>query len=198
MACLTGAVLRTGGNVTVKGRDFSLLGGDIGGYFQSASGQELIAAGTISLQNTGVVKVKAGTAVVDGAKGPSDTNLYPSGSGARLQGGTVNIGSASTPADNPTLLIVEGGSNDVGVASSNTSNPAIEFNQANAVVRSSTRFSSVSFETRNCSSAFFRSLRSRVTFPNPTSFPLVSTILVITIRAQNRDPSLRKRQPSSS
>jgi hypothetical protein len=122
--------------VTVKGRNFSLLGGDIGGYFQSAAGQELIAAGTISLQNTGVVTVRAGTAVADGTKDALDTNLYPSGSGARLQGGTVNIGSAATPTASPTLLIIEGGNNDLGFASSNTSDPAIEKNQANAVVRS--------------------------------------------------------------
>jgi hypothetical protein len=127
----------------VTGRDFSLLG--YGGIVPpavptdpptvdtnrttapdgtNATGQELSAGGTIDLLNAGVISVRAGT------------STPTSGSGARLQGGTVNIGSASTPGSNPTLLIIEGGSNAVGVATSDTSNSDIERKQANAVVRS--------------------------------------------------------------
>jgi hypothetical protein len=129
--------LRTLGSATITGIDVTLLGGSsvfnftgVGGagttataFHESATGQELLAGGTINLQNSGVITVRAGTSSVT------------SGSGARLQGGTVNIGSSGGPA-NPRQLIIEGGINSVGVATSDTSSSAIERQQANAVVRS--------------------------------------------------------------
>jgi hypothetical protein len=122
--------VRTGGNVAISGVDFNLLGGNTGGAGQSLTGQELIAAGTIDLQNTGVINVRAGTA----NPAPSLPGDAPqSGSGARVQGGTVNIGQAGG-ANNPTQLVIEGGTNDVGYATSNSSDQNIVLRQANAVV----------------------------------------------------------------
>jgi hypothetical protein len=122
-------LVSTGGNVTVRGVDFSLLGGGADPN-RSHTGQELIAAGAVNLLNSGVIKVRAGTSASTGLAGD------PFGEGARLQGGTVNIGSASTPGSNPKLLLIEGGSNAVGVATSDVSNSALERQQANAVVHS--------------------------------------------------------------
>ena len=52
---------------------------------------------------------------------------------------------------------------------------------------------------RSCSSCRRRrSVRSRVTLVKPTSSPFASRSAVITTLAQNREPSLRTRQPSSS
>ena len=48
------------------------------------------------------------------------------------------------------------------------------------------------------SSMRFRSVRSRVTLAKPRSLPSASSTAVMTTLAQNRVPSLRTRQPSSS
>ena len=116
----------TGGNVTVRGVDFSLLSGGSDPN-RSHTGQELIAAGTVNLLNSGVITVKAGTST-----GLSDN---PFGNGARLQGGTVNIGSAGTPASNPTQLVIwAGDNNNVGYSTADPNDPNILLRQANAVV----------------------------------------------------------------
>jgi hypothetical protein len=120
----------TGGNINVSGVNLSVLGGDTGGMQQSLNGQELLAGGTINLMNSGVITVRAGTA------NPAPTlpgDPPESASGARIQGGTVNIGQAGG-ANNPTQLVIEGGSNDVGYATSNSSDPNITTRQANAMV----------------------------------------------------------------
>jgi hypothetical protein len=121
-------MVSVGGDVTVRGVNFSLLGCESGvgsctSVDQSVNGQELLASGAINLLNSGVIAVRAGT------------SSGVSGAGARLQGGTVNIGASGAGA-NPTQLIIEGGVNSVGVATSDTSSPTIERQQANAVVRS--------------------------------------------------------------
>jgi hypothetical protein len=81
--------------------------------------------------SSGVITIRAG---VSNPAPALLTDSPESGSGARLQGGIVNIGSASTPATNPTLLVIEGGSNVVGVATSDVNDPAIDRNQANAAL----------------------------------------------------------------
>jgi hypothetical protein len=129
--------VRTGGDVTITGVDFNVLGGSTGSQaatIQSLTGQELIASGAMNLMNSGVITVRAG---VSNPTPSVSTDAPKSGSGARVQGGTVNIGSASTPATNPTLLVIEGGSNVVGVATFDPNDPAIDRNQANAAVVSS-------------------------------------------------------------
>ena len=51
---------------------------------------------------------------------------------------------------------------------------------------------------RSACSAAWRSVTSRVTLPKPIRVPSSSRTAVITTLAQNRLPSLRMRQPSSS
>jgi hypothetical protein len=75
-----------------------------------------------------VIAVRAGTT--------GGTSAAPLGYGAKIQGATVNIGSAATPGSNPTQLIIEGGTNTVGFSITDPSDPAIQDRQANAVVRS--------------------------------------------------------------
>jgi hypothetical protein len=114
-------VVKTGGNAQISGVNFSLLGGDTGGPNQSPNGQELTASGTINLLNTGVINVQAGESTITSA------------SGARLTGGTVNIGVNGSP-NNPTRLTIQGGSNNIGIASSVASGSPEELRQADAVV----------------------------------------------------------------
>src|SRR5262249_10178382 len=121
--------VHSGGNVTVTGVDFSLLGYGklinpnpatpgltptldaarttapdgtvtVGGGVQDANpfGQDLVAGGTLTLANTGVITVSAGTS--------TGSSANPMGNGAKLQGATVNIGSAGTPGSNPTQIVV--------------------------------------------------------------------------------------------
>jgi hypothetical protein len=71
-----------------------------------------------------VITVRAGTA--------SGTAAAPLGHGASIQGATVNIGSAATPASNPTQLVVEGGTNTIGYTTSDTSDPTVVERQASA------------------------------------------------------------------
>jgi hypothetical protein len=117
-------VVKTGGDVTVRGVNFSLLGGNLSDASgQSPNGQELTAAGTIELLNSGLITVRAGTA--DGT----------SAAGARMTGGTVNIGT-SGGASNPTRILVQGGSNSIGYVTSNLNDPLIELRQADALIES--------------------------------------------------------------
>jgi hypothetical protein len=150
--------VQTGGNATISGIDFSLLGygnvrpgslptdapvlndsfSDAADGWQAIArpllepaqvpnpyGQELIAGGTITLANTGVITVRGGTTTGSAAN--------PMGNGARLQGGTVNIGQAGG-ANNPTQLVIQGGTNIVGYATSDSSDPNLLRRQANAMV----------------------------------------------------------------
>ncbi len=119
--------VQTGGNVTVTGNNFSLLGGATGGVSpnspMSVNGQSLVAGGTISLLNNGVVTVQAGTATSDSA------------SGARMTAGTIRVGQAGMPASStPVRLVVAGGTNSMGFATSNDTDPRIDSRQANAVI----------------------------------------------------------------
>ncbi|HEX6691118.1 MAG TPA: hypothetical protein VF110_08235, partial [Burkholderiales bacterium] len=125
----------TGGNVRVTGVDFRLLGGSTGvanATVQSTAGQSLTAAGAIDLMNSGLIIVRAGTA--NPVPDPADVASEPpaSGSGARLQGATVNIGQAGG-ANNPKALIIEGGFNEIGALGND---PNLASKQADALVRS--------------------------------------------------------------
>lgn len=91
-------VVSTGGDVTIRGADFSMLGGNQGDMSgQSPNGQELTASGTINLLNSGVITVQAGTADATSA------------AGARMAGSTINIGGVGS---NPIRMLVQGGINN--------------------------------------------------------------------------------------
>jgi hypothetical protein len=94
------------------------------GANQNPSGQELTAAGTIGLMNTGVIEVRAGNYTAPG-----------SAHGARMTGGTVNIGQNGAP-NNPTQLVIRAGDNTIGYATANPADPNRELQQANALVKS--------------------------------------------------------------
>jgi hypothetical protein len=127
----------TGGNVTVRGRNFSILGyGGVNpglttlhfgaGDGANPSGTQLAAAGDANLHNSGAILIRGGNAV----------NLG-SAAGARLQAENVTIGAdPTTPGSNaPQSLWIEGGvNNDVGVQTSSTADPTRDSNQPNAVM----------------------------------------------------------------
>ncbi|OGA67351.1 MAG: hypothetical protein A3G83_16010 [Betaproteobacteria bacterium RIFCSPLOWO2_12_FULL_68_20] len=119
--------VRTGGSVTITGKNFSLLGGDLTTAQpyapMSLNGQELTAGGTINLLNSGIITVQAGTATANSA------------SGARITGGTVNIGQAGG-SNNPTQLVVQAGTNSIGYSSADPNDPLRELRQANATIKS--------------------------------------------------------------
>jgi hypothetical protein len=120
-------VVRTDGDVFIGGRDFSVLGGTTGGAGQSPGGQELTAAGTIRLLNTGTITVQGGAA---------DST---SASGARISADDVYIGTSdgvSSVADRPDrLLIVAGTNNDLGYSTNTTTDPDIELRQPDATIK---------------------------------------------------------------
>ncbi|TAK81006.1 MAG: hypothetical protein EPO20_27270 [Betaproteobacteria bacterium] len=126
-------VVSTGGDVTIRGVNFSLLGrtpldpSDPSG--QSPNGQELTATETINLLNSGVITVQGGTADATSA------------GGARMTGSTINIGT-SGGSSNPIRMLVQGGTNNnFGYVTSNTSDPLIEARQPDAIVKSTGQMS---------------------------------------------------------
>src|SRR6185369_15103086 len=83
----------TGGNATIVGNDFSVLGGSIGTATPEAkSGEELNVVDTLNVLSTGAILIKGGTA---GAGSASE-------SGARVAGRTVRVNGAKS-------LTIEGG-----------------------------------------------------------------------------------------
>ena len=118
-------VVSTGGDVTIRGVNFSLLGGNQGdGSGQSPNGQELTVTGTINLLNSGVITVQGGTADATSA------------AGARMTGGTINIGT-NGGGSNPIRMLVQGGTNsNFGYVTSDFLDPLIELRQPDALVES--------------------------------------------------------------
>lgn len=116
-------VVSTGGDVTIRGADFSMLGGNQGDMSgQSPNGQELTASGTINLLNSGVITVQAGTADATSA------------AGARMAGSTINIGGVGS---NPIRMLVQGGiNNNFGYVTSDLLDPLIEVRQPDTLVQS--------------------------------------------------------------
>ena len=108
------------GGMTVEGVNIKVLGGNLGGLNQSSVGENIKSAGTINFNatftpsappaSTGSISLIAGAST-----GTSD-------SGAIVNGGNVNIGSASVRSKD---LVLTGGSNTVNSAASHHSDASI-------------------------------------------------------------------------
>ena len=108
------------GGITVEGVNINVNGGDLGGLNQSSVGENIQSAGTINLNATFTPSSPpASTGSISLTAGATTAN---SDSGAIVNGGNVNIGSAAVRAQN---LVLTGGSNTVNGAASHHSDASI-------------------------------------------------------------------------
>jgi hypothetical protein len=114
-------IVHSGGNASASGVDLYVLGGNTSGVNQSLNGQEFSANGTMSLMNSGVIFVAAGT---------SDAG---SSAGARIRVNTVLIGTDGG-SSNAKRIVVLGGTNSLGYATNDKLDTNADVRQANGLI----------------------------------------------------------------